>query len=179
MSPTPTFFRFLKKEFLNPYSIISIITTSLIYFSFSVLLLNLNLVFVTIFGQLSLMYKLNLLTALVLGSFQALGALNSILLIITSILVGINLVTVFKNLKRLKNFGGKLTVSAGGSAVIGIFVAGCSTCGFSVFALVGLTSAVTLFPFEGLLIGLIIIALLVFSLAYSLKTLYREIFCKI
>lgn len=169
----------LTTEFLNVKTIITIILISIIYYSFSVLLLSEGLVTTTLLGNYPLTYKYNLLSALVLGSQQSLGNTNLILMILTSSLVGVNLVTVFKNLKKLKKMGGKLTLSASGTAIIGIFVAGCSTCGFSVFALLGLTAAVTVFPFEGTLIGLIIIAILIVSTIYSINTLHREVYCKL
>ncbi len=179
MSSSPSFAETLKREFLDAYSLIAIFLVSFLYFSISVLILNIHLVTATIAGSSSLAYKFNLLSVLVFGAAAPLGTLNLTLLIITSFLVGANAVTVFKNLRKLKRSGGALTISVGGGAVIGVFVAGCTSCGFSVFALVGLTAAVALFPFEGLLIGLIIIALLALSLAYSLNTLHREVYCKI
>ncbi len=168
-----------KKEFLNPLELIVIAVISCIYFSVTVLLLNPALSTSTIFGSFPLSYKINLLSGLILGASSALGVLDVCMLTLTSVLVGTNMVVVFKNLKKLKQTEGKLVVSAGGGAVIGIFVAGCTSCGFSVFALLGLTGAVTLFPYEGTVIGLLIILLLVLSLIYSLKTLQREIYCKI
>ena len=179
MPSNPKFSATLKKEFFNTYSILAVIITSFVYYSISVLLLNIHLAMATLFGNFPITYKYNLLSALVLGSPQPLGMNGFILLAVTSLLVGVNAVTVFKNLKKLKRSGGTLTISVGGSAVIGVFVAGCTSCGFSVFALVGLTAAVSLFPFEGLLIGLLIISLLTASLAYSLRTLHREVYCKI
>ena len=137
-----------KKEFLNPLELVTIAIISFLYFSISVLLLNLNLSLSTVLGDFALSYKFNLLSSLILGAYDPLGPIDFCLLIITSVLVGTNMVVVFKNLKKLRNSGGKLAVSAGGGAIIGVFVAGCSSCGYSVFALVGLTGAVTLFPFE-------------------------------
>ena len=177
--PSPSFKNTLRYEFLNIYSVLSIALISFLYFSITVLLLNLRLITGVIFGNYSLLFKSSLLSALIFGSEAPLGNLNFTLLVITSILVAANIVAVFKNIKKLKKSGGTLTISVGGSALIGIFVAGCSSCGFSVFALLGLTAAVSLFPFEGLLIGILIIALLVLSLIYSLRTLHKEVYCKI
>ncbi len=179
MSSNPSFTSTLKKEFLHPLPVLAIVLISFLYFSFSVLILNVHLVTAMLMGSFPLSFKFNLVSALVLGAWEPLGPLNTTLLIFTSLLVGINTAAVIKNLKKLKRSGGALTLSVGGSAIIGIFVTGCSTCGFSVFALLGLTAAVSIFPFEGTLIGLLIIVILIASTAYSLRTLHRDVYCKL
>ena len=179
MTSSLSFLGVLKKEFLNPIELAAILISAFLYFSISVLLLNFHLIASMLLGNFPLDFKFKLVSAMVLGAREPLGNLNFTLLVITALLVGTNLVTVFKNIKKLKRSGGALTISAGGGAIIGVFVAGCTSCGFSVFALVGLTAAVALFPFEGLMIGLLIIALLTASLIYALKALQREVYCEV
>jgi hypothetical protein len=149
------------------------------YFSLTILLLNYRLFLGTLFGGFPISYKIKLISIMVFESHYSLGLLDFLLLLITSILVAVNTIAVIKNLRRLKASRGKLAFSAGGGALIGIFVAGCSSCGYSVFALLGLTGAITLFPFEGTLIEILIVMLLLASLIYSLKKLSTTLTCPI
>jgi hypothetical protein len=169
----------LKQELINPLELIIITIISFFYFAFTILLLNYKLTTVTLLGDSSFSYKFKLLSALVFGASSPLGTFGMWLLIITSLLVGANIVVVLKNLRRLAKLGGRFVISAGGGALIGMFVAGCSSCGYSIFALVGLTAAVSLFPFEGTIIGFLIIVLLTASLIYSLNTLAQKQTCNI
>jgi hypothetical protein len=178
-STSNSLIRTFKNEFINPIEVSIILFISFIYFTFTILLLNYRLTFSTILSNNPVSFKFTLLSSLIIGSMQSLGILDFILLVITALLVGTNLVIVFKNIKKLKKTGENLMLSAGGGAIIGVFVAGCSTCGFSLFALLGLTSAVTLFPFQGTLIGILIILLLAISLFYSLRKLANEVYCEI
>lgn len=179
MAPPQSLEQTLKKELLNLYSLIFIILISFIYFSVSVFLLNYKLINSSISGNNSLSYQTNILFQLLIGSYSAFNKLDFFLLIITSLLVGFNVLIVYKTLIKLKNFGGKLSLTAGGSAILGIFVAGCSSCGFSVLSLLGLTGALSFIPFRGLGLQILVILLLVFSFVYSLRTYHRKIICKI
>lgn len=179
MSQLPTFGQTLKTDVLNLYSLISIFIISLIYFSISVFLLNYRLVLSSIFGNYPLNFKFNILFQLLMGSYSAFSFFDFILLIITSVLVGANILLIYKTIKSLNAPGTKLSFAVGGSTVLGIFVAGCTSCGFSVLSLLGLAGALSFIPFEGLSLHLITVALLVFSFLYSIRTYHNKIVCKI
>lgn len=179
MSQFPTLWQTFKKETLSIYSLVEILIISFIYFSFSTLLLNYKLVLSSIFSESSLRFKFTILFQLLIGSYSAFDRLDFFLLIITSLLVGTNILMVYKTLKSLREEGGKLTVAAGGTAVLGIFVAGCSSCGFSVLSLLGLAGVLSFIPFKGVGLHSIVIALLVFSFLYSIRTYHQKIVCKI
>lgn len=179
MSQLPTFLQTLKTEVLNLSSLIFIFIISLIYFSISVFLLNYRLVLSSIFGDYPLNFKFNILFQLLVGSYSAFSFFDFILLIITSVLVGANVLLIYKTIKSLKTPGIKLSFAVGGSTVLGIFVAGCSSCGFSVLSLLGLAGALSFIPFEGLGLHLITISFLIFSCLYSIKTYHQKIICKI
>lgn len=168
-----------KKELLSINSIAKIFIISFIYFSFSVLIINYRLVLETLFSNSPVFYKFNLLLQLILGSYSALGVRDFILVILTSVIVGANILILFKTFKKLKDSNGKLSLTVGGTIVLGIFVAGSCSCGFSVLSLLGLTGALSFLPFKGLGIHLLIIALLIFSFWYSLRTYHRKVICKI
>ncbi len=175
----PTLWQTFKKELFNVYSAAIILSISFIYFSFSVLLLNYRLVGSSIFGNNSINYKFNLLFQLLIGSYSAFSFWDFFLLTVTSLLIGVNILMIYKTLKSLKTDGTKLSLTVGGSTVLGILVAGCSSCGFSVLSLLGLTGVLFFIPFKGGGLHLIVIALLIFSFLYSIKTYHNKIVCRI
>lgn len=179
MSRFPTYRQTLKNEILNLYSLTFLLISSFIYFSFTVFLLNYKLVIASFFGNYPLNFKINILYQLLIGSYSAFNLSDLLLLIITSILVGLNILFIFKIIKSLKSANPKLGLTVGGSTILGIVVAGCSSCGFSVLSLLGIAGALSFIPLGGTGLHLITIALLVFSLIYSLKTYHQKIVCKI
>lgn len=179
MSQFPTLWQTFNKDVLNIFSLILVFVISFIYFSFAVFLLNYRLVLASIFGNSPLNFKVNILLQLLMGSYSAFNVLDFFLLIITSALVGLNILLIFKALKGLKNARVKLSFAVGGSTVLGIVVAGCSSCGFSVLSLLGLAGALSFIPFKAIGLHLITITLLIFSFLYSLKTYHQKIACKI
>ena len=176
----PTFRQTVKNELLNFYNLLFIVVAAFIYYSISVLLINYRLLEITLFNSGPLFYKFNIIYNLVVGSYFALGNLDFILVVIASILVAVNLLMLIKTLKSLKaDTHGKLTITVGGSTVLGILVAGSCACGFSILSLLGLGGALSFLPLAGVAVHLLIIVLLAFSLLYSLRTYHKEIVCKI
>jgi hypothetical protein len=83
----------------------------------------------------------------------------------------------FSSIRRIKQQG-NITLSVGGASIIGLAAAGCSTCGISLFALFGLSTAVSSLPFRGLELHILALVLLLVSLWYMIKKLNEEIYCK-
>lgn len=179
MSQFPTLWQTFKKEVLNILSLIYIFIFSLIYFSFAVFLLNYKLVLESILGNYSLNFKFNILLELLIGSYSAFNTIDFYLLVVTSFLVGLNILFIIKTLRSLKTSHLKLSFAVGGSTVLGIIVAGCSSCGFSILSLLGLAGALSFIPFGGLGLHIIVICLLFFSFFYSINTYHRRVVCKI
>lgn len=179
MSQFPTLRSTFKNEFLAINSLLIILFIAFIYYSLSILIINYRLIGSFVFGDNFIYYKLVLLKELIFGGYLALGIRDFTLLIISSILVGGNLLILFKTLKTLKKAGGKLSLTVGGATILGIVVAGSCSCGFSFISILGLTGALSFLPFNGLEIRLLVILLLVFSFWYSLKTYHEKIVCKI
>lgn len=175
----PTLGQTAKKELGNFYNLLFILIVSVIYYSISVLLINYRFLLATIFNPNSLSYKTDITYKLIVGAYYALGSLDFTLVVITSVLVAANFLILIKTLKGLRKGKGKLTLTVGGSTVLGVLVAGSCACGFSVLSLLGLTGALSFLPFEGVLIHILIISLLSFSLFYSLRTYHKEVVCKI
>ncbi len=168
-----------KEEIFSFKSIFYILLFSFIYFAFSVLILNYNLTYRTITGNFPVNYKTSIVLALLEGSITAFSYLDFVLLVITSLLVGMNILLIIKTIASLENKRGKVSFTVGGSALVGFAVAGCSSCGFSLLSLVGLSASLSFIPFGALGLHIIVIALLIFSVFYSLRSIYEGKFCKI
>ncbi len=175
----PTLKETFKNNFLNPSSLLIILFTSFIYYCLSVLIINYRLIQAFILGDGPLLFKLTLLKELIIGAYSALGQRDFMLLIISSLLVGANLLILVKTLKNLKEAGGKITLTIGGITALGIMVAGSCSCGFSLLSLLGLAGALSFLPFGGLEVHLLVIGLLAFSFWYSFKNYHQKVVCKI
>lgn len=178
MSPS-LFWKAFKKEVLYFHSLISLSIISFLYFSFSTLILNYKLVFQTLFVEYEIQYKLKILYLLIIGSWTAFSRVDFFLLVFTSFLVGINILLVIKIIKRLKFQGTKASISIGGSSILALTTAGCSSCGFSILSIMGLTSSLSLMPLRGTGLNLVSISLLVISIFFSIRTMYYSGVCKI
>lgn len=168
-----------KELFFKPKSLFITFSTALFYFSFSVLILNYRLVLITLLNENPINYKFKVFYQLILGSYSAFSLMDFYTLILMSVLVGLNILVTAEIIKRLSNEGGKFSVVFGGSTILGILTVGCSSCGFSILSLLGLTSALSFIPLGHLGLKIGTISLLLFSLFYSIKTYHNKIVCKI
>jgi hypothetical protein len=175
----PSFWQTARNELLSFKFFFGVLLSSLIYFIFSTLILNYRLVFQTLVGDYSSVYKLTLISNLITGAWTAFSRIDFILLVFTSILVGLNILLIFKTIRKLESRKGRFSISAGTGAILGIAVAGCSSCGFSVLSLLGLSASLSFIPFGGIGLHLLAIILLIFSSFYALKTLHDKVVCKI
>lgn len=175
----PSLLDTLKKELLSFKSLMLISVFSFFYYSFSVLILNYKLLLSSLFGNFPLVYKIKITLTLLYGAISAFSALDFYLLILTAVLFGMNLFFVIKIIKKLTVEGNRLTITVGGSSIIGVVTAGCTSCGFSVLSLIGVSASFTFLPFGSEILHFIVIGLLIFSLFYSLKTYHQKIVCKI
>lgn len=169
----------LRELFFKPKSLFTVLLIAVFYFSFSVVVLNYRLVLVTLLNENPLVYKFRVIYQLITGSYSAFYILDFYALILISLLVGMNVLVTFKILTNLRREEGKLTFVFGGSTVLGILATGCSSCGFSVLSLLGLTSALSFIPLGQFGLTFIVILFLLLSLSYSVKTYYNKIFCRI
>jgi hypothetical protein len=151
--------------------------TAACYFCIAIFLLNPSLVIITLFSNSTLSDKLFLLLALLQSSWVALTHFDFSLLLVTSLLVGINVAVSFKLLQRVQKMG-KVSVTFGSGTVVGVFSAGCASCGFSAFSLFGFSGTVALFPLHGSELYALAISLLLVSLYYNIKTLQKPLVCK-
>jgi len=175
----PSFWQTVKNEFFSFKSFFVVVLGTLIYFILSTLILNYRLIFQTLVGNYSLIYKFTLTSDLLAGAWTAFSKIDFVLLILTSILVGLNVLLIAKTITKLESKKGRFSISVGGGAILGIAVAGCSSCGFSVLSLLGLSASLSFIPFGGIGLHLLAIILLLFSFFYALSTLHYKAVCKI
>lgn len=119
--------------------------------------------------------KIYICYLLFIGSFNLLGIRDSILIILISLLFGLNLELVLRKLKFLKKQGNlHITFGAG---ILSLVSAGCASCGLSFASVIGVAGAVSLLPFKGLELYILALIILLASLFFNLSTLVRV--CKI
>ena len=175
----PSFWQTVRNELFSFKSFFWVLLGSLIYFILSTLILNYRLIYQTLAGDYSLIYKLTLTSNLITGAWIAFSRIDFVLLILTSVLVGLNILLITKTIRKLESQKGRFSVSVGGGAILGTVVAGCSSCGFSVLSLLGLSASLSFIPFGGIGLHLLAIILLLFSFFYALRTLHYKVVCKI
>ncbi len=167
-----------KQELFNIRFIMPAVFVALFYVVITLYLLNLRLVDQTITGNYPSQYKFTLLFDLLGGLWTAFTPLDTFLIILSALLVGANAVLISRSIKRLKNQEG-LQLSIGGATIIAIITAGCSSCGFSILSIIGLSTSLSFLTFKGLELHLLATLTLLFSFTYMLKEIHSRIYCKI
>lgn len=138
---------------------------SIFYFTVVVYSFNTQLVLNSILGAYPLSYKFNILTLLLINSRANMTSMGVLVLILISILTGLNLTLAFKRMRALS--GSRLTLMGG--SFLGVLGAGCVSCGLPVVSFLGLTGAVAYLPFRGKEISFLALGLLIFSLYMFLR----------
>ncbi len=177
MNASPSVWQTVRKEIFNKNFFFAAIPLAILYMLSTLYLFNYRLLLQTWFGNFPVQYKFTLMFALLQGFQTLFSPFDLFLLLITALLVGVNSMVAFSAIQRIKQQG-SITLSIGGASVIGIAAVGCSTCGISLFALFGISGAVSSLPFHGLELHLVAILLLFASLVYLLKKLHKEVYCK-
>lgn len=105
------------------------------------------------------------------GLFTAFTMLDIVLLLLTGILVGINIVLLIKTTKRMKETTSPLKITVGGGGLIGLFSSGCAGCGLSFASVFGVTTSFTFLPYGNKLLYFIAIAISLYSIIFMLHKL--------
>ena len=165
-------------KLLNIRSLLFICLIAVIYITTAAFLINVRLVTLTLEGSYPALYKLTLLKDLILGIFNAIGLVDSILFTLNALLVGINFLLIAKTIRTIEGMG-KVKMSIGGVALISLVTAGCGACGFTIFSLVGVTTSLSFLPFHGTEIHVISFLVLAFSAWYMIRKLLASRVCKL
>lgn len=166
----------VKKELFNLRFFYIAIPLAVLYALLTLYLFDYRLVVQTWLGNFPLLYKFSLMIALLQGFQTLFSPFDRFLLLLTALLVGINFMLAFSNMQKIKQKG-KVSLSLGGASIIGLAATGCTTCGLSLFALFGLSAAVSTLPFHGMELHIIALILLFISLVYMIKKLHEEVYC--
>lgn len=159
----------MKSEPLNIKVILLTLCIGLIYFLLVIYLMNLELVKMTLMGDYSLNYKINLFLALLGGMWSAMTVTGLTTLVLTATLTGLNTSLIIQRVFSL-NQSGKLHFIAGGSSLLGVIGSGCAACGLPLVSFLGLTSSLIYLPLRGYEISFIALILLIISIYFMLRT---------
>ncbi len=158
----------MKIEFLTKKIIFLSSFIGLCYLLIVVYLMNFELVKLTLTGNYPIIYKSNLLIALLGGIWTAMTPIGFITLILTAILTGLNVSLLMQRILLLKD-SGKLHFMIGGGSLLGVIGSGCAACGLPVISFFGLTSSVIYLPFRGFELSFIALFLLATSNYFLLR----------
>lgn len=159
-----------KRNFIGKVIIIAITYTIL-----SMVAINYQSYWSFVTADYNILAKLKILFLIFLGSFQAIDSKDVVLLLLTSLLFGLNLELVLRKLRFLASVGSlHITFGAG---LITLAATGCASCGLSLASIVGLSAVLAALPFGGSELYVLSIVILVVSLYYNLAMLVKV--CKI
>lgn len=159
-------------------TLIGTLCIALVYVLITITFINHRFLFTTLLSNTSVHLKFMIFYDLFLGAFSAFGALQGWLLGINAFLVGLNTMMLIKTIRLLRQ-NGALEFSFGGLTILSLISSGCSACGVSVLATVGLGSALSLSPFLAVGLQLITTILLVASLSYMIYKLLQTKVCRL
>lgn len=163
------------KHVVTKQHIVLTLLIAFLYLVFSTLIINYRLLIDTFSNMYPLLYKAQLTVSLSTGRFWSMPFWESLILLLTSFLVGINITLLVKILRKMRHQG-KLTFTTGGSSLLALVSAGCSSCGITLLSVLGVSSAIV--PLKSLPLQYLSLGLLTFSLAYSVRKLHDKS-CKI
>lgn len=178
MLKIPSLLTIAKKEMLSPLSLFFIVLLAFFYVIFSLFTLNHQLIIDTLFQTAPLIYKIALFSTLLQGLFTAFSPADTVIMLVSSVLVGSNLVLIGKTLYTLEHQG-KVRLSVGGATVVSLITTGCSSCGFSLLSILGLGTSLSFFPFHGMELHIASVFLLFFSAWYMVKKLRDGRYCNV
>lgn len=173
----PSVLSVTRKELLSLWSFFWIFLIGAFYILLTLFLLNYRLVITTISSSFPMQDKMGIFFSLLLGLFTAFSPLDSTIVILSALLVGVNMFLVIRTIYTIEQ-NGKLRLSIGGATLLGLVSAGCSSCGFSILSILGLSASLSFVPFHGLSLHILSLGFLLFSSWYMLKKLRDSVYCK-
>lgn len=144
-----------------------------LYLLVLLLLPNTNLALATLQNSLGIGEKAQFLFLLAIGSLQSNPPGETLLILLTALLVGMNLTLFLRGVKRTKT---QTHVLFGGETLLGAAATGCSSCGTSLLSVLAVGAGISIAPLQIILIQFAAIGLLLYSL---FSTLARTGACRI
>ncbi len=130
--------------------------------------MNNSLVKNTFLGGYGFLYKIKIVTGLILGMWTSMSGIGFFLLITTAVLTGLNLTLLVQKVKNLKSQG-NLRLIVGGSSIFGVIGSGCAACGLPILTLLGIAGSVTFLPLRGMELSYLAVLMLSYSLYLLVK----------
>lgn len=166
----------LTEALYSPRYAASMLFISILSFTSYALLLNVDLL-MTLVRSGQYLLALQMIPLLTSGFIKSTTILSLVILGITSVLIGVNLVLAVYRLREMSVVGREGAGSLVGVAVASIAPA-CPACATSIFAFTGLSTLFALLPFRGTEIKVLAIMLLAGS-AYYTATKIEEDVCQV
>jgi len=168
-----------KKELFTIKSLLLISVIALLYVALPLYILNYRFLLATELGSYPILYKLNTLWFLFEGLTSVFSRFDAIMLVVTGILIGLNVVLLIKTARRVQRNRSSLKFVVGGGSLLGFISTGCASCGFSILSLFGLGTVFSFLPFNGKFLYVLSIIPLIFSTIYMLKKLSDSTSCNL
>lgn len=149
-----------------------------IYIMLATLMMNKDLVWQTLVQPFPLTYKVSLLTALTQGMFTSMSGFGLLMLFLTGIFTGINIILLIQKFMFLHLSSG-LSLTTGGSSLLGFLGSGCASCGVPLLSLFGLSGSILSLPFRGAEVSVVALLLLLLSFYLLLKSMKQPTVCTI
>jgi hypothetical protein len=147
-----------------------------IYLLIQIYFFNQSLISHTLLGNFPLTYKFHLSFDLFTGYFVMFPLSQVFFTIAVAILVGLNLTLMIVLMQRMKA-AGNMKFSVGGVGVAALVSSGCPGCGLTLLSLLGPSTGILAITLHSTLIQFTILAILIFSILYSLKKIEESFSC--
>lgn len=135
---------------------------------------NQALIAIELTGSFPLLFKLQFLFQLFLGSLLILPPLELFFTLLTGILLGINISLLIQSLTLLRKQR-SLSFTVGGTSLLALAGTGCASCGISLLSILGISTA--FLPVHG--VSLLIISSFLLSLSLLVILKNKKIACQL
>lgn len=163
----------------SPLYIFIALLMAFLMISFMVLIMNVSLIFSPIAPGYTIFDRIVLVFNLLGGLFTNNTLISASLIIITSLLAGINVALLAIKIKSLKAVSYKESGLSSSGTIASVMATGCSSCGISILSLLGIAGGLTFLPFGGIELGFIGLFLLLFSIYWTSKSILECKICKV
>ncbi len=159
----------LRTQVLSGRFIRKSIAISLIYLIASNII-NSFAIYSNIFSQnFPFLLKIKITLLMFWGNFTLFGEINTFVITVTALLVGMNIMLVTKKLAIVRSQ--KNAHWTFGAGIVTLVSSSCPGCGFSLLSVTGLTAAIPGLPFHGLEFSLLTLGIISLTSVYNLRTL--------
>ena len=159
------------RSLVTPSILVSSLLVAFLYLSILFYTPNFRLLLTLLTNDYPLLSKLTIVGNLFLGGFLTQSPFGLVLLLLTAILIGLNIVLLTRSFHSFRK-NSKAHIAVGGSMVLGFVGTSCAVvCGFSLLPLIGTTLGASFFILDGMVFRLVTIILLTGSLLYTLSNM--------